>query len=353
MQTVQSSRQDFDVKTESEGKWEYIFADLLPNLKPAMEKAGFHVACPVHGGTDGFRLFKDFHRTGGGYCNTCGPQSNGFALLAWAKSYAFRDAVREVAGWIRGDDALPVPIMRSSVPVSKPEDFALAQDHIQRVLAASLPVKGTAAETYLVSRGIAPNDIPATLRFHAGLKYLHGKEMENLGTFPCLLAPVTGPTGRILSVHRTYLTRQGEKAPVPDAKKLMGKGGYLGGSAVKLFPAQLVLGLAEGLETALAVRTVTHMPIWSCISAKLLELVQIPESVEKVVIWADSDVSETGQKSAAILADRLIALGKVVEIALPSLAIPRGEKGVDWLDVVEKQGSDGFPENWRNFRMQP
>src|SRR5471032_2509610 len=62
---------------------------------------GMHVACPVHGGRDGFRLYNDYHDTGGGVCNTCGGFRDGFKLLAWIRNYTRKDAVRDVGKWDR------------------------------------------------------------------------------------------------------------------------------------------------------------------------------------------------------------------------------------------------------------
>lgn len=151
----------------------------------------------------------------------------------------------EVSGWLsgdpvptrslfRGDASLPTPILRSPVPVANSENFALARAHIQRVLKAAKPIKSTAGKDYLMARGIPKDAIPETLLFHTGLNICTGKRWLDLGTFRLYLAPVSGKDGLILSVHRTYLTDKGRKAPVPDAKKLVGKAGYLGGAAVKL-----------------------------------------------------------------------------------------------------------------------
>jgi putative DNA primase/helicase len=111
-----------------------------------------------------------------------------------------------------------------------------------------------------------------------------------------------------------------------------------------------VLGVAEGIETALAAHAISRMPVWSCVSAPLLELVDIPEYVKFVVIWADLDVSNRGLIAAEKLADRLEAMGKKVEICLPYGPIPEGVKGVDWLDVLLAQGVNGFPARWRRWR---
>ena len=346
--------QQFDVKAETYGRWEEIFKDLAGGaLDAAMDKPGFHVSCPIHGGRggDGFRLFKDYHTTGGGICNTCGGKSNGFAVLSWLKGIAFRDAVKEVANWVRGGSNMAAaPIKRPPPPEAKPIDYTKAAENIQQVWTESQPILGTVAELYLAQRGIYRENIPPSLRFHPRLKFYDPKDKKDYGYFPTMLAPVKNKDGLILSLHRTFLTEKGEKAPVPEPKKLMAKCADLGGSAIKLWTPRDVLGLAEGIETALAARAIARIPVWSCVSAVLLELVEVPDSVRHVVIWADKDRTFTGQKSAEKAADRLAERGKTVEICTPEGLIPEDKKGIDWLDVLMTQGIEGFPVNWRNCR---
>jgi putative DNA primase/helicase len=52
---------------------------------------------------------------------------------------------------------------------------------------------------------------------HPGLRYQDG---ETVGTYAAMLATVTAPDGRAVSLHRTYL-QDGRKAPVANPKKLM------------------------------------------------------------------------------------------------------------------------------------
>ena len=59
-----------DIKRAAMGRWKEIFLALAPQLQTAMEKAGHHVPCPVHGGVDGFRLFPQYEIKGDGICNT-------------------------------------------------------------------------------------------------------------------------------------------------------------------------------------------------------------------------------------------------------------------------------------------
>jgi len=71
-----------EVRELAAGRWLDLLGALAPELTPALDRVGRHVPCPVHGGADGFRLFRDVKQTGGGICNTCGTFPDGFALLA-------------------------------------------------------------------------------------------------------------------------------------------------------------------------------------------------------------------------------------------------------------------------------
>lgn len=85
-----------EVKRQASYRWKEIFLALAPQLQPAIEKAGRHVPCPVHGGVDGFRLFPHYEARGDGICNTCGHFPDGFALLMWVNNWNFPQTVREV-----------------------------------------------------------------------------------------------------------------------------------------------------------------------------------------------------------------------------------------------------------------
>lgn len=339
-----------DLRQDTAGKWSYILQDLAPELAEAMSRAPRHVSCPVHGGTNGFRLFRDFPDTGGGCCNTCGTYANGFHMLAFIRGYSIKDAYREVRKWVSGESVAPT-IHRRPPPPKVPEviDPRKARGRIKAAWEASKSLKGQPAEKYLASRGIWSENMPNTLRAHAGLRYWDADKKQITGTYPCLLAPIKNKEGSIVSLHRIYLSPEGNKAPEDDVKKMMSPCGELRGSAIKLYQAGEVLGLAEGIETALAAHAISRMPVWACVTAVLMELVEIPESVRKVVIWADLDVSERGLQAANKLAARMIAEGKEVEICMPQGPIPEGQKGVDWLDVLNTTGLEGFPPHWRRW----
>ena len=175
------------------------------------------------------------------------------------------------------------------------------------------------------------------MRFHPALgcwQRNDRNETELVARFPAMLALVPGADGMPVTGHRTYLTADGRKAPVPEPKKLMGYAGHrLVGGAIRLAATGPVLGVAEGIETALAVHLRTGMPVWSAISAGLLARLEPPAGTSLVVVWADRDHSGAGEAAALTLRERLLKSGISVAVHLPTGPIPAGAKGIDWADV--------------------
>lgn len=337
------------------GRWLYCLHDLAPSLRDAIAAGAEHVPCPVHPGSiDGFRLFANAQETGGGVCNTCGAHSNGVKLLAWANRTSLDEAQRHIAQWAGVDT--------ERGPAARKIDLSLYDRHkmtereaivrLRDVWSATKPIAGTPVERYLANRKFSLNQASTELRYHPGLKYYQRnrvtRKMECLGVFPAMIAPVRDSQRRIRNLHRTFLTEDGAKAPVPKAKKLMTPVDTTRGSSIQLFPATRVLGLAEGIETALAARAVTRLPVWAAVAAGLLPSVELPASVRHVVIFADKDRQMAGIKCAEEALEAFAQQGRTVEILLPTQPIPdSAAKGIDWWDVYELAGASGFPERWR------
>jgi hypothetical protein len=184
--------------------------------------------------------------------------------------------------------------------------------------------------------------------------------MANMGNHPCLLIMVRTKYGEPRRLHRIFLDKDGGKASFAkdgfEVKKMMpgGVGLDVTGCACYIDPVCNVVGVAEGMETVLAVKQFNQMPMDCTINAGGLAQYEPRDGVTHVVIWEDKDASKTGSIVSNQLRERLLQRGIKVVICTPPIPIGN-RKSVDWLDVLYEMGTQGFPEfaaNWRQL-VQP
>lgn len=187
-----------------------------------------------------------------------------------------------------------------------------------------------------------------SVRFHPSLPYYDEDDNGNfvvVGKFPAIIAAIRDMSGKIVTLHRTYLAPSGHKAKVECPRKMMSvpDNVTVTGAAIQLggFPVDGVLGVAEGMETAMSAMRIFRIPTWSCISATILEKFEPPKGVHTLLVWADKDRSLTGQRAAQALKDALAPKGITVYILTPMR--PICGKSVDWNDVLVNEGICGFP----------
>lgn len=341
-----------DVKFAARGRWGGILNALAPKLQPALERVGHHVSCPIHGGKDGYRVFSDVDESGGSVCNTCGVHPDGIATLMWVTGMDFKEVLRSVSDYLQLGVARTPTVRRTIIRQDRSEDDEeKSRQALNRVWSESIPLAHRDAEParlYLARRGIAIRQ-PETLRLHPSLAYY--QERKKVGTFPVILAMVQGPDGEAITIHRTYLTMDGHKAPVKSPKKLMRfpKQRKLTGGAIRLVEHGEVLALAEGLETALAVIECMRMPVWCTVNSHLLENFVPPSGVRQILVFADKDRPSVqhprghGQEAAKQLVQRLWEMGIQASAIVPAGDIPVGQKSLDWLDILNRDGKAGFP----------
>lgn len=345
-----------NVKNAAKGRWDHILTALAPQLQPALENHKKHVPCPVHGGKDGFRVFKDVADTGASICNTCGAHTDGFATIMWANGWNFPTTLKEVAGYLSMPQkhvAAPRVHQEPKQVVSEDAAIEKAKKSLNKVWNESIGCSEREAEParlYLARRGISIAT-PAEIRFHPSLSYFDGD--KKVGDFPALLAMVSDASGCPVTIHRTYLTVDGKKAPVESPKKLMTypSNRKIVGGATRLRANERsdVLLIAEGLETALAVMEATEFPVWSAVNAHMLENFVAPEWVKKVFVFADKDRPTQqhprghGQEAATRLVQRTWERGIQCSAVVPSGTVQEGQKSLDWLDVLNQKGKTGFP----------
>ncbi|MBS3980757.1 MAG: toprim domain-containing protein [Rhodobacteraceae bacterium] len=184
-----------------------------------------------------------------------------------------------------------------------------------RLFAASVPVAGTLADTYLRSRGLTQGGTMSALRFHP--KCWHRDEGQTRSSpRPALIAAVTDEAGGLPGVHRTWLAPDGQgKAAVETQRRAMG---HLLGNAVRLTPHDAILVVGEGIETMLSlVEVVPGLPVWAALSSSHLGAVVLPEGLQRLYIAIDRDPA--GQRAAERLSARALDAGIAVRVLEPRL----------------------------------
>lgn len=302
-----------------------------------------HGPCPMCGGKDRFRYI---NKQGDGtfVCNTCTPKGgSGFDLLMKFRNLEFSECCRlleKYLGIVPGYEPPKEMPVRKLDPESKlteaekEEDGKRKERYLKEAWEGAQDItEGDPVYTYLTkTRGLKLWDLP--LAFHKGLYYKGTDDQKYV--FPAMLALVTRGDGLNVTIHRTYLTVHGKKIDYEkygDARKMMSGRYSPKGAAIRLGePVDGVLGIAEGIETAIFCMQESGVPCWSVMSHVFMPMVVIPEHVHTVYIFGDCDGKDpktgkrVGQESAKELAVRLVTEGKTVYLVIPL------DDDTDWLD---------------------
>ncbi|MCX6132010.1 MAG: DUF3987 domain-containing protein, partial [Proteobacteria bacterium] len=93
------------------------------------------------------------------------------------------------------------------------------------------------------------------------------------------------------------------------------------------------VGIAEGLETGIAIYLATKRPVLVTLGSRGMKKIKIPRWVKEVCIWADRDRQGIGEDAAITLKKRLIEQDIPVNILIPPDEIPLHKSNIDWLDM--------------------
>ncbi len=305
---------------QAKGRWRSVLLALgIP--EPCL--TGKKGPCPVCGGKDRFR-FDDKGGSGSFFCNQCGP-GYGIHLLQKTMGVEYAAACRMIEGVIGVAATSDGP----AAPAKSERDRVSATLRAKEVWeGAAHLAAGSRVADYLRSRGLSPviGGPLKSIRSVDRLLYLD-EQGEFRGRLPAMVALIHDADRRPTGIHRTFLTADGSgKAPVPVPRKILGS--LPAGSAVRLGDPSGALGIAEGVETALAAALLFKVPVWAALTAGNLETWTPPDGVTEIHVFGDSDKNFTGQRAAYALANRLALQRFTVTVQLPQ---PLGD---DWNDVV-------------------
>jgi putative DNA primase/helicase len=300
------------------GKWKGI---LMALGVPDSCLTGKHGPCPFCAGTDRFR-FLDKGGSGSWVCNQCrhSPPGTGVDFVMGHTGLPFADAAARV-GEIVGNVTPDTP--RNNRP-------EMTEEQRRRLLRSmwteAKPLEdGDLVTRYLASRGLYAGT--PELRFAPSVRDGEGSER------PAMIARVLAPdASRVVTLHRTFLRPDGlAKAEMASPRKLA-PGTIPEGAAIRLGPVADAMGIAEGIETALAAAQLFEQPVWAAISSAMLEKWTPPAGCNEVAVYADNDRKFGGQAAAYALAHRLSRDFDVTVKLTPIV-------GSDWNDVLRARSN--------------
>lgn len=299
-----------DVMDKARGRWAGILRTLGVEEQFLKNQ---HGPCPMCGGKDRYR-WDDKNGDGTYYCNSCGA-GDGWLLaqkLTGESASAVAKKIFNMVGGITKADPKPV------------DNLERNRQRLNRIMqGCDVEAEISAVRLYLRNRGLP---MANGIFFHPALPYY--QDGAELAKFPAMITKFY-QGDKAVTIHATYLTPDGKKANVLAPKKIFPKCGELAGSAIRLTQVYPEMGIAEGIETALAVMKIFNMPCWASGTAGLLEKFNPPKEIKHLHIYADNDSSFTGQSAAYNLAKRLAKQKLFCQVHVPE------DRGFDFADYIE------------------
>lgn len=211
-----------------------------------------------------------------------------------------------------GSNPATLGVVARTAPVMKPPPASPAA---LRMWNEAGKADGTPASLYLARRGLAAHS--------AALRYLPSSACRDIPATAdgALVAALSNDCDKVRAVQLTYITQDGQKANAIPVRQTFGS---MRGTAVQLSPCRDILGLAEGVETALSAGQLHEVPVWA-VCGRRLDDAPVPSPVSRVILFADHD--PPGMGAAEDARRKMMAQGLDVSICVPPIA------GQDWNDV--------------------
>lgn len=306
-------------KERARGRWR----EVLPALGvDAKFLTGKNCPCPMCGGKDRFRFIDRKSSNGDGMwvCNQCQPRPRPAIDLAIAfTGKPFQETAGAIDN-ILGDKSVIPP---APTPIRIPDDDCKV--YPQKVWRRGERIRaGDVVDLYLRHRGVGMDSYPPCLRTSA-LDWYHDDQTGVTTRHPAMFALVANPAGKHIATSRTFLAEDGQgKANVTEPRKLAGPSGS--GPAIRLMPTAPLMGIAEGIETALAASRLFCISVWSVLCAHGIETFEPPPECQHLIVFADHDRHGASHRAAESLRAKIISFP--IEIKMPD------QPGTDWNDVL-------------------
>lgn len=274
-----------NTKKAATGRWAEIYKHFgLPGITG---KNHFKGECPVCGRKNKFRC--DDKNGSGSYICVCGS-GDGWALLTAKTGKEFKVLAAEVDKLI-GNEYSPERININ------PARSTLAQqrEKVSCKFSKLAPLRGTNADSYLKGRGI--NSLPLESIRYCDNQPAAGEKLQ------AIYALATDDRGELCYLHRTLLDGDKKANRGGAAKKMLKlqEDNYLEFAksiAIRMFPTASTLGIAEGIETALACHQITKCHTWATMNTAFMKKFRVPAGVRNLIIFADSDANAAGHAAA-------------------------------------------------------
>ena len=292
----------------------------VPLKKVGKELCG---RCPFHGEkTASFYVIPD---KGFFHCFGCGAHGTAIDYVMRSKHVGFAAAVREL---IHSSEHLTTRPQVRPAAISLPDERETDPLVLDLWRSANAP---RLVDHYLYSRGLTAGRAQAALRGHYSVWCSESRRHR-----PAVLAAVQDSSGEICAVQRIWVEPRceadGSGLPPKGArsrdlaagKKTLGK---LRDGAVRLFNSARSMGLAEGVETALAAAEIFCVPVWAAAGGARMGAVWLPGECLRLTIFGDN--GSAGRELAARAVETHRARGGITV----SAEFPPEHWG-DWNDAL-------------------
>jgi putative DNA primase/helicase len=173
-------------------------------------------------------------------------------------------------------------------------------------------IAGTAAHRYLKHRCFLDKKslLPTDLRFSPSCHFGKNKAPALIGKM------VHAQVDTFLGIHRTAICAEGTgKLDFSNGTSNKMMLGCASCAVIKLSPFSYVLGIAEGIETALSASSHFNIPVWAVLTAGGMARFPIIPNIQQLIIFADND--HVGEQAADQCAKRYYSAGVTGEIRAP------------------------------------